>query len=244
MSDVRQLRDKQRPLSVAIRNDILQKAKDNAYIGGKLPSEEELCAYYNVSRATIREALTILHREGFISKRHGTGNFLNYSAINATMRFDLEIVLPQILEQAGHKVFTKRGPVQMLNGTDDLRSFIKETNTASPLLEQVTKHIVNDVAAIITYNYFTYHNNVQPCDTYADFMDMVSAVTGKTLSHTIQAFIPMIVPVEISDVFGLGEIPVVMWHQKHYSLDDDLVCESYVFFNPSVVLLHSLTRWM
>lgn len=180
MSDVRQPRDKQRPLSVAIRNDILQKAKDNAYIGGKLPSEEELCAYYNVSRATIREALTILHREGFISKRHGTGNFLNYSAINATMRFDLEIVLPQILEQAGHKVFTKRGPVQMLNGTDDLRSFIKETNTASPLLEQVTKHIVNDVAAIITYNYFTYHNNVQPCDTCADFMDMVSAVTGKT----------------------------------------------------------------
>ena len=68
MSDVRQPRDKQRPLSVAIRNDILQKAKDNAYIGGKLPSEEELCAYYNVSRATIREALTILHREGFISK--------------------------------------------------------------------------------------------------------------------------------------------------------------------------------
>ena len=185
-----------------------------------------------------------MHREGFISKRHGTGNFLNYSAINATMRFDLEIVLPQILEQAGHKVFTKRGPVQMLNGTDDLRSFIKETNTASPLLEQVTKHIVNDVAAIITYNYFTYHNNVQPCDTCADFMDMDSAVTGKTHYQTIQAFIPMIVPAEIADVFGLGEIPVVMWHQKHYSLDDDLVCESYVFFNPSVVLLHSLTRWM
>ena len=123
----------------------------------------------------------------------------------------------------------------MLNGTDDLRSFIKETNTASPLLEQVTKHIVNDVAAIITYNYFTYHNNVQPCDTCADFMDMVSAVTGKTLSHTIQAFIPMIVPAEIADVFGLGEIPVVMWHQKHYSLDDDWFVKVMFSFNPSVV---------
>ena len=116
MSDVRQHIGKQQPLSAVIRSDILQKAKEISYEGGKLPSEDELCVYYNVSRATIREALAILHREGFISKRHGKGTFINYSAVHAAMRFDLEIILPQILEQAGYTVTTKRDTLMLAIG--------------------------------------------------------------------------------------------------------------------------------
>lgn len=244
MSDVRQLQDKQRPLSVAIRNDILQKAKENTYHGGRLPSEEELCAYYNVSRATIREALAILHREGFISKRHGIGNFINYSAIHAAMRFDLEIILPQILEQAGFMVSTKREPLQELSDKSTLRNFLMDSTIHSqPALEQLTKHFANGSTAIVTYNYFSYYKELPVCDTYKKFMDMVYAVTGKMLSHTIQAFIPTLAPAEIAAAFGIEANPVIMWHQKHYAVDDELVCESYVFFNPRIVLLHSLTRW-
>ncbi len=245
MSDVRQLINKQQPLSAAIRSDILQKAKENSYDDGKLPSEDELCVYYNVSRATIREALAILHREGFISKRHGKGTFINYSAVHAVMRFDLEIILPQILEQAGYTVSTKRAPLQVITDRNNLRSFyINSTINSQPVLEQLTKHIVKDGIAIITYNYFSYYDNLPVWDNCLNFKDMVNAVTGKTLSHTIQAFIPMLAPAEVAEAFRIEANPVIMWHQKHYTVDDEPVCESYVFFNPQIVLLHSLTRWL
>ncbi len=47
-------------------------ARDN----GMLPSETELSQRYDVSRATIREALTQLEQRGVVTRRHGVGTFV------------------------------------------------------------------------------------------------------------------------------------------------------------------------
>ena len=41
-----------------------------------LPSESELCAIYQVTRATVRHALDVLEREGLIYRERGRGTFL------------------------------------------------------------------------------------------------------------------------------------------------------------------------
>ena len=41
-----------------------------------LPAERVLCQVYHVSRSTIRAALEELHRNGYIIKAHGNGNFV------------------------------------------------------------------------------------------------------------------------------------------------------------------------
>ena len=45
--------------------------------GDKLPTEEELCSYFNVSRITVRNALNELESEGYILKKHGKGSYIN-----------------------------------------------------------------------------------------------------------------------------------------------------------------------
>jgi DNA-binding GntR family transcriptional regulator len=46
----------------------------------KLPSENELCKIYNVSRITIRKALDLLTEEGWVIKIQGKGSFANPDA--------------------------------------------------------------------------------------------------------------------------------------------------------------------
>jgi GntR family transcriptional regulator/GntR family frlABCD operon transcriptional regulator len=42
--------------------------------GDYLPSENELCASFSITRTTVRKALDNLLKEGFIEKRHGKGS--------------------------------------------------------------------------------------------------------------------------------------------------------------------------
>ncbi len=53
---------------------ILKRLKDGRYpIGGRLPTEGELAAQFDVSRVTIRRALEILVQDGFVESRRGSG---------------------------------------------------------------------------------------------------------------------------------------------------------------------------
>jgi len=47
-----------------------------AYPGGFLPGESELMVAHGSSRATVREALTMLRHEGVIDRQQGTGTFV------------------------------------------------------------------------------------------------------------------------------------------------------------------------
>lgn len=53
--------------------------------GEKIPSEQALSTMYNVSRITIRSALTELTKEGIIEKKRGKGTFVTEKKINKNM---------------------------------------------------------------------------------------------------------------------------------------------------------------
>ncbi|HIW13463.1 MAG TPA: FadR family transcriptional regulator [Candidatus Salinicoccus stercoripullorum] len=69
-------------LSELIYENIVGLIKDGEYeIGSKLPSENELAAYYKVSRAPVREAISQLISMGYVESSQGRGTYVkNISA--------------------------------------------------------------------------------------------------------------------------------------------------------------------
>jgi len=58
-----------------IREDLKQKIQLGEYVEGDLlPSENELCSTYFITRTTARKALDELLKEGFIERKHGKGS--------------------------------------------------------------------------------------------------------------------------------------------------------------------------
>ena len=50
--------------------------------GDKLPSEYQLAAQYQMSRHTVRKALSILESEGYVSPQHGRGTFCSKAMLH------------------------------------------------------------------------------------------------------------------------------------------------------------------
>jgi len=58
-----------------IRENLKQKIQQGEYVEGDLlPSENELCSTYSITRTTARKALDELLKEGFIERKHGKGS--------------------------------------------------------------------------------------------------------------------------------------------------------------------------
>jgi DNA-binding GntR family transcriptional regulator len=65
------------PLYHQVKEELRARIVANEFAPGvALPTEEQICAEYRVSRITVRRALDELIGEGLITKRHGIGSFV------------------------------------------------------------------------------------------------------------------------------------------------------------------------
>jgi|YelNatPaOPRAMG01_1025707.scaffolds.fasta_scaffold68806_3 GntR family transcriptional regulator len=86
------------PLYSQLRDILYLKIKNGEWkIGERIPSEDELCTQYNVSKTTVRQAIGILTREGLLRKEQGRGTF---------------VTEPKI----------EQGPLRLTSFTDEMRS--------------------------------------------------------------------------------------------------------------------------
>ncbi|MBY4869422.1 GntR family transcriptional regulator [Burkholderia sp. Bp9017] len=66
------------PLYVQIKDTLRTRILDGTYAPhSRMPSEHELCAMFDVSRITVRQALGDLQKEGLLFKLHGKGTFVS-----------------------------------------------------------------------------------------------------------------------------------------------------------------------
>jgi len=88
--------------------------------GQSIPSENELCEQYQISRGTVREALRILHREGLIERQKGLGTFVTSTKIvhesNKVMSFS------QVMHAIGKKPSAKLLQFRQFPAPDYIRA--------------------------------------------------------------------------------------------------------------------------
>lgn len=92
-----------RPASLAaqVAKNLREELKRAYVVGGQLPSEPELAAQFCVSRGTVRQALTMLEREGVIFRRQGAGTYAHKYALRIQTRAEHAYEFCDLLRLAG-----------------------------------------------------------------------------------------------------------------------------------------------
>jgi GntR family transcriptional regulator len=84
--------------------------------GARIPSEPELCVHYNLSRATVRQALTRLEQRSLIERRKGQGSFVRAGQPGLWLLQSSEGFFQDEVDRLGRTVTSKvlraeRGPL-------------------------------------------------------------------------------------------------------------------------------------
>jgi GntR family transcriptional regulator len=83
-----------------VREELTELISSGAYpVGERLPNEQEMSVQFSVSRATVREAYRALIDAGYLSRRHGTGTFVN--RLPQRHALDLNLSYTAMIQAAG-----------------------------------------------------------------------------------------------------------------------------------------------
>lgn len=120
-------------LSVRVAREIRRWLKSDYISGGKLPSEPEVAEQLGVSRGTVRQAMTILEREGVIYRRQGSGTYANKYVLRIQTRAEFAYEFSEMLRIAGYEAGIREISIEHLPLPQDIASQLDTAQDISAL---------------------------------------------------------------------------------------------------------------
>lgn len=202
--------NKPSPLYLQLK-DLIKQEIQNGILkpNDRLPSENELCKLYNVSRITVRQALAELVNEGLVYRSHGKGTFV----ANPRVEQELVTVTPfdETLRRKGIKPSTVFLSHNLLPADFNLATLL-----AIPL-ETNTVHLrllgLGDGEPLVLYNsYFPESIGSQMVELARDkarkgksfsTYDLYNEISGVTPSMLTQSFEAIVADKEVAKMLDV-----------------------------------------
>jgi GntR family transcriptional regulator len=84
------------------KHKLLYEMKEGKFSASeRLPRETELAEMLGISRTQLRDTLSELEREGYITRRHGVGTIINRHVLQVSNRMDIETEFCDIVRSCG-----------------------------------------------------------------------------------------------------------------------------------------------
>lgn len=90
--------------AMPIRERLIEAMRTGEYANQqRLPPESVLAESFGISRTQLRDILSLLEREGIITRRHGVGTIINRHVLDARTRMDLEVEFLDMIRMNGYR---------------------------------------------------------------------------------------------------------------------------------------------
>jgi GntR family transcriptional regulator len=202
-----------------------------------------------LSVPTIREALRTLEQEGYISKKHGMGNYYHASTLETRMRIDTILDFSDLLADGGYGVRVSQTELRLLSAPTAAAGRERELSVrAGPLYRYDRVYSADDRPAILTRNYIP-QELLDPQAERApapkeNIIDVLWSQGRIRVTHSIEAMTPGLADSAERALFGLkARSPLIRWSETFYTYDDSIVGYADVSFNPDIMNMRLLRKW-
>lgn len=227
-----------KPLSVIIAEEIKKRIDSGIYkYEDQLPAEVVLAKEMDVSRVTLRDALSILERQGLITRRHGVGSFIAKPGKHILSSFDKMDSLIDLIRRSGYEA-----TIEVLESThSELSTEVCKTleiPIGSQGLNFNTMYSANGIPFVYTNEYVadsllpdSFTTNRADCEDLSDF---ISKNTGKPPTATLTQLKGILPTSELMRILMIdAHSPIIRQKFTLFNKHQKRVGCGYDFFNSS-----------
>lgn len=178
------------PLYIQLKDEISDKIRDGIYeVDKQIPSEKTLMEEYEVGRATVREALSILVNEGYLYKKQGIGTFV--ARKQPSLGFEPLISLSYSLEARGIKSVNEVKEKKIITPHKELMHLLRWQSPRECLYLKRIRY-ADEMPVAIEDSYFD--GKVKKFDGKFDLNSSLAKIMLKDLKITISKVDQTIIP--------------------------------------------------
>lgn len=228
---------------MAIKNKIMEIFRSETFEKNKLPSEAALANRLGISLVTLRESLMMLALEGYITKRHGSGNYVHPSTLDYENRtYCYTEYLHKKGFHAGIQLFAQEWAL-----ADAVEAKMLGIQEGEKLLVNRLVYLADEHPAIYTVHRIPAALLVREDVAQMPFAQihvLVGDFMGRELAHALNEYYAMSVEGEQAKRLNLPEgSPIMGNRQVFYDITDQRVMYSTNCFHPDYYQLRTLQNW-
>lgn len=231
---------------VKIKQLLIEKLKEEHFAHNKLPSESALAKELEISLVTLRESMMMLALEGYVTKRHGSGNYVHPSAFDPTNRIDMGITFADAFRLQGHEP-----GMRVISVSESLpqevyaQLFGMEEQEVIASCEIV--YTADDLPSIFSIQKIPKSYLKHPFrigEAKGDFFQFLKDYFDIHIIHSINEYKAVIVPEKMAQIFGMPDgTPVIHCTQVYYDIKDKPIFYNEHYFHPDRFGVKMLQNW-
>jgi GntR family transcriptional regulator len=192
--------------------------------GYLLPTEQDLCDTYGISRITARKALDDLAQAGFIERIQGKGSIVKDRRKNA---------IPQVqgftesTNSSGRKARTELIGKELVYGLSDINQIL-ELDEDEPLWSYRRIGYVNDVPAVLMNHYVSQKlgDKMNEYDLRGkSFFSMYEKILKSPITSLENVVVAVNASAEMAKILGIAEHSAQMWFRGIAYIEGDIPVE-------------------
>jgi GntR family transcriptional regulator len=213
---------------------------------GRIPSEATLAQELNVSRNTVRDALSRLEMEGVIYRKQGAGTFVN--EVVSLVKTRLEEILPyeSLIREHGYTPTIRLLRVDEQPAGPQLAAELKLGSDEAVL--SIQKLFLADAQPVILTQTYIPKDMMKRSYTADDFQAPVYELLPKfcrqELAYYLSELVPLVVPAWLADQLDLPaqKTAVISFEEIGYNPDNEPVIKAYSYFRNDLLRLRLIRR--
>jgi len=187
-------RESQQKLYVQIYSIIKEKIENGDWPAGtQIPTEDELCKTYNVSKATVRIAIAELGRDEYLVRKQGKGTFVTHSMPH--LGVDMKTRLTENMFGEGVKVKKEILVKGIKAPSDEIKEYLK---TGDDIFYVLCKRVVDGEPVYLEESFFPLFlfPNIEAEDIcQTSFYNVVQENANRKIAKVIQT-------IEVTEISG------------------------------------------